>query len=231
MTRAQTCQRIEAIGIVPVVRLSNPRLVLPATEALIAGGVPVVEITMTVPDAVTHMREVAARFRDHVLIGAGTVTSAAQARAAVQAGARFIVSPGFDAEIVRQAHALDVPCIAGVLTPTEIMAALRAGADWLKIFPCSALGGAKYLRSLRGPFPQLPMIPTGGVNLATAAEYLAAGAIALGVGSELVDEAELGAGHFADLRNRAQAFIAAVRSARSPLTVSDTNNATPPEGV
>jgi 2-dehydro-3-deoxyphosphogluconate aldolase/(4S)-4-hydroxy-2-oxoglutarate aldolase len=223
MTRAEVCRRIEEIGVVPVIRLSSARLVLHAVEALAAGGVPVVEITLTIPGASSVLREVATRFGGAVLIGAGTVTSPDEARASVQAGAQFIVSPGFGREVVEAAHALDVPVVPGVLTPTEIMAATRAGADWLKIFPCSALGGAKYLRALRGPFPQLKLLPTGGVSLETAADYIAAGAAALGVGSELVVEAELEAGDFSSLRDRAQAYAAAVRAARSKTLSVDPN--------
>jgi 2-dehydro-3-deoxyphosphogluconate aldolase/(4S)-4-hydroxy-2-oxoglutarate aldolase len=144
----------------------------------------------------------------------------------VEAGASFVVSPGFDPEVVQAAHALDVPAIPGVLTPTEIMAAMRAGADWLKIFPCSAVGGAKYLRALRGPFPEPKLMPTGGVTLTSIPEYIAAGAAALGVGSELVDLKELELGELTSLRKRARMFGAALRAAR--LTGSSDSNALPP---
>jgi 2-dehydro-3-deoxyphosphogluconate aldolase/(4S)-4-hydroxy-2-oxoglutarate aldolase len=194
---------------------------LQAVEALVAGDLPVVEITLTIPDALAVMRAVTARFGDTVLVGAGTVTSAEQARAAVRAGARFIVSPGFDPEIVEAAHALDVPVMPGVLTPSEIMAASRAGADWLKIFPCSALGGPQYLRALRGPFPRLKLMPTGGVSLENASDYLAAGAVALGVGSELVDPQQLEVGRPASLTERARAFVTIVRALRSKAPATD----------
>ena len=221
MTRSEICQRIQDIGVVPVVRVSSARLALRAVEALVAGGIPVVEITMTIPNPLAAIGEVAARFADVALVGAGTITSADQAHAAIEAGAHFIVSPGFDPEIIAAAHARDVPAMPGVLTPSEIMAALRAGADWVKIFPCSALGGAKYLRALRGPFPQLRAMPTGGVTLATATEYIAAGAVALGVGSELVDDAELSAGEYEQLRERALALATTVRGARSKVGPAD----------
>lgn len=221
MTRTDICGRIEELGIVPVIRVGSAALAMHAVEALITGGISVVEITMTVPDAIEVIDAVAARFGGSALIGAGTITSADEARRAVHAGAQFIVSPGFDAEIVEAAHALDVPVMPGVLTPTEIMAATRAGADWLKIFPCSALGGPSYLRALRGPFPQLKMMPTGGVSLATAAEYIAAGAVALGVGSELVDPVLLEAGRYESLSERAQAFVTIVRTSRSKALASD----------
>jgi 2-dehydro-3-deoxyphosphogluconate aldolase/(4S)-4-hydroxy-2-oxoglutarate aldolase len=226
MTREEICSRIRAIGVVPVVRVSSARLALHAVEALIAGGISVVEITMTVPNPLAAIGEVAVRFAGSALVGAGTITSADQARAAIDAGAQFVVSPGFDAAIVDAAHAAGVPAIPGVLTPSEIMAATRAGADWLKIFPCSALGGAKYLRSLRGPFPELRAMPTGGVTLSNAAEYIEAGAVALGVGSELVDDAELAAGEYAGLRERALAFVTIVRRARSKTPAADITEST-----
>ncbi|HKP58497.1 MAG TPA: bifunctional 4-hydroxy-2-oxoglutarate aldolase/2-dehydro-3-deoxy-phosphogluconate aldolase [Polyangiales bacterium] len=231
MTRSEICGRIRDIGVVPVVRLSSARLALHAATALAAGGISVVEITLTVPDAIGVIRELSARFAGSVLVGAGTVTSGDEARAAIQAGAQFIVSPGFDPQIIQVAHAQDVPAMPGVLTPTEIMAAIRAGADWVKIFPCSALGGPKYLRALRGPFPKLQAMPTGGVNLSTAAEYIAAGAVALGVGGELVDDAELAAGEYARLRERALAFVTTVRGERSKTPAPDitTNPGREPE--
>jgi 2-dehydro-3-deoxyphosphogluconate aldolase/(4S)-4-hydroxy-2-oxoglutarate aldolase len=219
--RSEICRRIAEVGIVPVVRVDSAELARVAVEALIAAGIPVVEITLTVPDANAVIEEISRRFEDRVLVGAGTVTSAAQARDAALAGAQFIVSPGLDADIIHAGHALGRPVIAGVLTPTEIMAATRAGADWLKIFPCAALGGASYLRALRGPFPELPLLPTGGVSLQTAADYLNAGAVALGVGSELVNGAELHAKGPAPLRERALAFAEIVRAVRSKAPPTD----------
>jgi 2-dehydro-3-deoxyphosphogluconate aldolase/(4S)-4-hydroxy-2-oxoglutarate aldolase len=217
MSRAEVCRRLEASGIVPVVRVSRRELALRAVEALAAAGCEAVEITLTVPDALAIIRELSAR----ALVGAGTVTSSVQAQAALEAGARFIVSPGLDAGIVRAAQAGGAPAIAGALTPSEIMAAIRAGADWVKIFPCSALGGATYLRALRGPFPGVRLLPTGGVTLASAPDYIAAGAVALGVGSELIAEGELATGDLASTSDRARAFIASVRAARSKLANDD----------
>jgi 2-dehydro-3-deoxyphosphogluconate aldolase/(4S)-4-hydroxy-2-oxoglutarate aldolase len=214
MTRADTRARLESIGIVPVVRASSAQLAVQAVEALLAGDLPVAEITLTVPDALSAIGQAIARFGQRALIGAGTVRCADEAHAAIQAGAQFIVSPGFDAEIVRIAHAHGVPGLPGVLTPTEVMAAQRAGADWVKIFPCAALGGASYLLALRGPFPSLKMLPTGGVSLANAAELIAAGAAAIGVGSELVDPTELESGQSTRLSERARAFVKAVHDAR-----------------
>lgn len=221
MTRTDICHRIEELGIVPVIRVGNAALAMHAVEALVSAGISVVEITMTVPDAVTVIGAVAARFGSGVLIGAGTITSADEARRAVGAGAQFVVSPGFDADVVEVAHALDVPVMPGVLTPTEIMAATRAGADWVKVFPCSALGGPAYLRALRGPFPQLKMMPTGGVSLTTVSEYIEAGAAAVGIGSELVDPTLLASGRYESLSERALTFVTIVRAARSKALASD----------
>lgn len=221
MTEAAALQRIADVGVVPVVRVNSAELALQAVDALVSGGIPVLEITLTVPGALGVIEQIAARYGDRVLLGAGTVLRPEQARAAAQAGAQFIVSPGLDPELLQLAAALHVPIIPGVLTPSEIMSALRAGATWLKIFPCSALGGPKYLRALRGPFPQLNMMPTGGVRLDNAAEHMAAGAAALGLGSELVDPAELLAGQHDKLRERAQKLIAIVRAARSKARAPD----------
>jgi 2-dehydro-3-deoxyphosphogluconate aldolase/(4S)-4-hydroxy-2-oxoglutarate aldolase len=213
--RAEVCRILEQVGLVPVVRTASAELALQAVDALLLSGIAVAEITLTVPDAIGVIREVKERYGAKLIAGAGTVCNADEARAAVEAGASFVVSPGFDPEIVRAAHALDVPAIPGVLTPTEIMAAMRAGADWVKIFPCAAVGGAQYLRALRGPFPGLKLMPTGGITLTSVPEYIAAGATALGVGSELVDPKELEAGELNGLRKRARMFGAALRAARS----------------
>ena len=178
--------RILEVGIVPVVRASSAVQARMAAEALVAGGISVVEITMTVPGAIEVIRELASTVGREVLIGAGTVLDAHTAAKCVEAGAQFIVSPGFDAGTVAWAVEHKIPMAAGALTPTEILAAWNAGAEFVKVFPCSNVGGAKYIRALRGPFPQIPLIPTGGVNLETAADFLEAGATALGVGGELV---------------------------------------------
>lgn len=214
MTRAEVCRKIEEIGLVPVVRARSAELAIRAVEAVLAGGVPVFEITMTVPGAISVIETLSARFGERALIGAGTVLSAEDARACIEAGARFVVSPGFDPATVEAALAADVAAMPGALTPTEVIAAWKSGADMVKVFPCSVLGGAKYLKALRAPLPQVKLMPTGGVNLATVKEYIEAGAAALGVGGELVDERALDAGQDAVLGERASAFLAAVRAAR-----------------
>jgi len=215
MSRRELCRTIEDVGLVPVVRAPSASLAFRAVEAVLAGGVSIFEITMTVPDAIKVIQSLVAKFKDRALVGAGTVLSAEDARACIDAGAQFIVSPGLDVATVEAAHERDVPAIPGALTPTEVITAWKAGADMVKIFPCSSVGGAKYLRALRGPLPQVKMLPTGGVSLATVGEYISAGAAALGVGTELVDMAALEAGQDAALSTRARELSQALKAARS----------------
>jgi 2-dehydro-3-deoxyphosphogluconate aldolase/(4S)-4-hydroxy-2-oxoglutarate aldolase len=217
MTRVEVCRRLEEVGIVPVVRLPSAVLAARAVEAVLAGGISVVEITMTVPEAIGLIRSLRDRFGDRALVGAGTVLTAAQAQECIDAGAQFILSPGTDFATIELCRARDIVVIPGALTPTEVIAAWKAGADMVKIFPCSALGGAKYLRALKGPLPDVKILPTGGVSVATAPEYIAAGAAALGVGSELVDPAALQAGQDEIIRERAQQLRDAVSRARAEL--------------
>ncbi|WP_437986841.1 bifunctional 4-hydroxy-2-oxoglutarate aldolase/2-dehydro-3-deoxy-phosphogluconate aldolase [Sorangium sp. So ce117] len=217
MDREHVVRRIEEIGVVPVVRASSGALAVRAGRALCAGGIDVLEITMTVPDALAVMHEITSRMGSNVLVGAGTVLTADAARGCIEAGAQFIVSPGLNLEVIRAARELGKAVFPGALTPTEVIAAWSAGADAVKVFPCSAMGGAKYLRALRGPLPHVKMLPTGGVNLATAREFIEAGAVALGVGGELVDASALEAGCDEVLTERAREFLAVVRSARAGM--------------
>jgi 2-dehydro-3-deoxyphosphogluconate aldolase/(4S)-4-hydroxy-2-oxoglutarate aldolase len=212
--RRETCRRIEEIGLVPVIRARTPELALRAAAAVRAGGIPIFEITMTVPDAPSVIRALTVRFGADAVVGAGTVLGPTIVRLCAEAGAAFIVSPGLDAATVAAAHERGLPALPGALTPTEVMAAWRAGGDMVKIFPCSAVGGARYLRALRAPLPDVKLLPTGGVSAATAADYIAAGAAALGVGAELVDAAALEAGDDALITERARALVAAVTAAR-----------------
>src|SRR5579872_1388075 len=180
-------RRIGEIGIVPVVRASSVDEANRAVEAICAGGIPVVEITMTVPNAVSVIRELVQRRAGDVLIGAGTVTNAEQAESCLRAGAQFLVSPGLSVSVLNVAKVHERLAIPGALTPTELMNAHEHGARLVKIFPCGNVGGAKYLKSLRAPFPNALLIPTGGVNAGNAGDFIAAGAFALGVGADLVD--------------------------------------------
>jgi 2-dehydro-3-deoxyphosphogluconate aldolase/(4S)-4-hydroxy-2-oxoglutarate aldolase len=217
MTKQEAASRILEIGIVPVVRASSAKQALRAVEAVCAGGIPIVEITMTVPGAVEVIAQLAQSMGSEVLIGAGTVLDAGAAERCIEAGAEFIVSPGFDLETVKFANRRDKLMIAGALTPTEVITAWKAGSDFVKIFPCGTVGGAKYIKALKAPLPQIPMIPTGGVNLNTAADFMIAGAAALGIGGELVSASALQSGNTAPIVDAAQDFVAIVRTARALL--------------
>ncbi len=215
MNREEIVLRLEELGLVPVVRAPSAGLAIRAARALREGGIDVLEITMTVPNALEVMRELTRTLGDRAIIGAGTVLDEFSARACIEAGAEFVVSPGLDLETVRAAHALGKPVIPGALTPTEVICAWRAGADMVKVFPCSAMGGAKYIRSLRAPLPGIKLMPTGGVSLATIKEFVQAGAVALGVGSELVDKSALETGDEQVLIERARKYLAEIRAARA----------------
>jgi 2-dehydro-3-deoxyphosphogluconate aldolase/(4S)-4-hydroxy-2-oxoglutarate aldolase len=207
-------RRVGEIGIIPVVRASSVEDANRAVEAICAGGIPTVEITMTVPNAVTVIREVVQRYGGDVLIGAGTVTNAEQAESCVRAGAQFLVSPGLATSVLSVARVHDRLAIPGALTPTELMNAQELGARVIKIFPCGSMGGAKYIKSLKAPFPHAQLIPTGGVNAANAADFIAAGAYALGVGADLVDATALREGNLDKITTAAKDLVQAVASAR-----------------
>jgi 2-dehydro-3-deoxyphosphogluconate aldolase/(4S)-4-hydroxy-2-oxoglutarate aldolase len=213
--REQVIQRIVEIGVVPVIRASSPKLARAAADAVAEGGIPVFEITMTVPNAIQVIRELAKDNRAGFLVGAGTVLDADAALLCLDAGAQFLVSPGLDIGTIGVARKSDVPMLPGALTPTEIMAAAKAGADMIKVFPCSSVGGPAYIKALRGPFPKLAFIPTGGVNLDNAADFIRAGAAALGVGGELVDRSALEAGKTDIIVANARRFVAIVQEARA----------------
>jgi 2-dehydro-3-deoxyphosphogluconate aldolase / (4S)-4-hydroxy-2-oxoglutarate aldolase len=215
--RLEVLGRIEEIGIVPVIRSPSADVAFRAVEAIIAGGIPICEITMTVPDAPALIRDLVARLGDRALIGAGTVLDAAAANICLQAGAAFLVGPGLDLDVVAVARKHDVPVMPGALTPTEVINAWRAGADVVKIFPASAMGGAAYLKALRAPLPQIKLLPTGGINVSNLGEYVTAGAAAVGIGGELVDPAAIARGEAGVITDRARALrteITRVRAGR-----------------
>jgi 2-dehydro-3-deoxyphosphogluconate aldolase / (4S)-4-hydroxy-2-oxoglutarate aldolase len=216
MSREKVLERIQKSGVVPVLRASSEQSAIAAASAIEAGGVSVLEVTMTVPGAI-HVIEAVVKSSPQVLIGAGTVLDPETARACILAGAQFIVSPSLNVKTVELCRRYSVPMIPGVLTPTEIVTAWQAGADIVKVFPCGAVGGAKYLTALKGPLPQIEMIPTGGVSLSNAAEFLAAGAFALGVGADLVDSSALSKGRAEIITENARKYVAIVAEARSLL--------------
>jgi len=185
MTKAEVRARIEELAIVPAVRASTDEDALFAAEAVSRGGLPIVELTMTVPKA-TELIAHLVKKHPHMVVGAGTVLNLETARACLAAGANFITSPGLDLEIIEFAVQAEVIVIPGALTPSEIMSAIKACADFVKIFPCSQMGGVDYLHALKKPFPNVSFIAAGGVNQQTAGEYLAAGATAVGIGSDLI---------------------------------------------
>ena len=215
MTKDEIRRRVSEIGIVPVVRASNSKQALLAAEAVCAGGIPIVEVTMTVPGAIEVIAQLARTAGDNVLVGAGTVLDAETAQQCIAAGAQFVVSPGFDRETVEIVGREGKLMIAGALTPTEIAAAWKTGADFVKIFPCGSVGGPKYIRALRGPFPQIPFVPTGGVNLETAADFIRAGAAALGIGGELVQAEALRSSNAQRITENARKFREIVKNARA----------------
>ena len=203
------------LGLVPVLRASSAQEAITIADAIMAGGVNILEVTMTVPGAIRVIEQLANHHGGKLLIGAGTVLDPETARNCILAGAQFIVSPALDLRTIELCRRYSVPIMPGALTPTEIVSAWQAGADVVKVFPCSAVGGAKYLKALQGPLPQIPLIPTGGVSLATAEEFLAAGAFALGVGGDLVDTKAAREGRTSIITENAQKYIGIVKKFRS----------------
>ena len=200
--------RIRDVGIVPVIRATSADEAFAAVEAIREGGISVLEITMTVPNAVQIIKTLSQRIGDAALIGAGTVIDSDTARACVDAGARFIVSPALDVPTIETCRVLDVPIFPGALTPTEVLTAWKAGADAVKVFPANAVGGATYIKSLKAPLPQIELIPTGGVSLKNIGELIQAGALAAGVGADLVK------GDAVSITAKAREYVAAVQAAR-----------------
>jgi len=212
--RASTVRAIEQFGIVAVIRLKDPTRVRGVVDALAAGGVRALEVTMTVPRAVDLIRELAPTMPDGFLLGAGTVTDAATARAVIDAGAAFIVGQVFRPDVIAACHDRDVPAIPGCFSPTEILAAHEAGADLVKVFPATALGPA-FIRDVRAPLPQVKPVPTGGVTIENAGECIRAGAAAVGVGSALLDNKAIDSGRFEVITANAQRVVANVAAARA----------------
>jgi 2-dehydro-3-deoxyphosphogluconate aldolase / (4S)-4-hydroxy-2-oxoglutarate aldolase len=214
MNADETQRRIVEIGIVPVLRASSAEQALRAIEAVREGGVPIIEVTMTVPGAIGLISRLARDMSSDLLIGAGTVLDAGVARQCIEAGAEFVVSPGLDLATVEQVKQSGKVAISGALTPTEVIMAWKAGSHFVKIFPCGVVGGAKYIKALKGPLPQVRMIPTGGVSLDTVSDLIRAGAEALGVGGEIISQAALDSGETAAISDAAQRFLNAVQQAR-----------------
>jgi 2-dehydro-3-deoxyphosphogluconate aldolase/(4S)-4-hydroxy-2-oxoglutarate aldolase len=214
MDKAVVINKLREIGLVPVLRADSEEQALALATAVAAGGVNVMEVTMTVPGAIRVMARLA-KERPDILIGAGTVLDPETARICILEGATFVVSPALNIKTIEMCHRYGVPVLPGALTPTEVVTAWQAGADVVKVFPASAMGGAKYLKALKAPMPQVELIPTGGVSLTTALEFLEAGAFALGVGADLVNPKLIAEGHPDTITENAAKYLDIVRKFRA----------------
>jgi len=212
--KAAVIETIRAVGVIPVVRAQSADEAIAAIDAIREGGIPILEITMTVPGAVGVIEEVSRRYGNEAVVGAGTVLDGETARTCILAGARFVVSPSLNLETIEVCRRYGIAVMPGALTPTEVVQAWSAGADFVKVFPAGAVGGASYIKSLKAPLPQIELVPTGGVSLKTAADFIKAGASALGVGADLVDVQAIREGKQSVITERAQEFVRIVREAR-----------------
>jgi 2-dehydro-3-deoxyphosphogluconate aldolase/(4S)-4-hydroxy-2-oxoglutarate aldolase len=215
--KSAVIRQIKETGVIPVIRANSSDEAMRAIDAIRAGGVSTMEITMTVPGAVKVMEDVAKRYGAEVLVGAGTVLDAETARICILSGAQFVISPAFNPETVSLCKKYGIVVMPGALTPTEVVQAWTAGADFVKVFPAGALGGASYIKSLKAPLPQIELIPTGGVSLKTAADFIKAGAGALGIGADLVDLEALRNGQDDLITERARRYVEIVKEARQTL--------------
>jgi 2-dehydro-3-deoxyphosphogluconate aldolase/(4S)-4-hydroxy-2-oxoglutarate aldolase len=217
MTKQQVMKSILDIGIVPVVRTSSMESAIKAIEAIYNGGIRAAEITMTVPGAIKALEKVADAMGDKIVLGAGTVLDPETARICMLAGANFFVTPSLKVETIEMARRYSKVICPGALTPTEVLTAWDAGADIVKVFPCGNVGGPKYIKALKGPFPHIEMIPTGGVNLDTAGDFLKAGACAVAVGGELVDAKLIKENRYGLIEERARQYLAVIAKAREEI--------------
>lgn len=214
MEKREVFNRMISEGLIPVIRVSSSQEAIEVSEALREGGVSTLEITMTVQGAIDVIKELSQKYKDKMIIGAGTVLDPETGRAALLAGAQFIVSPILNIDLIHLAHRYSAVVIPGTMTPTEILTAWNAGADMVKVFPATQLGGPDYFKAIRGPFPQILLIPTGGVNLQNAGAFIKAGAVALGVGGELIDKKALHEKKLYVITENAKAFLKVIREAR-----------------
>lgn len=219
MKHVEILSRIKEVALVPIIRTPSADSALSAVEALRDGGINCVEITMTVENAIQAIEKTADRYGDQVLLGAGTVLDPETARICILAGAQFIVTPSLNPKTIELSRRYGKPIFPGGLTPTEVLAAWEAGADAVKVFPCNALGGPKYIKALKAPFPQIELFPTGGVNLDTVSEFLSAGSAAVGVGSELVDAKSIANGDYRTISDRARRFRETANNSRPAVHV------------
>jgi 2-dehydro-3-deoxyphosphogluconate aldolase/(4S)-4-hydroxy-2-oxoglutarate aldolase len=224
MKKTEVLKRIRDTGLIPVVRAESSGMAMRAVAALKGGGLDVLEVTMTVPGALEVIRALAEEYGAEALIGAGTVLDPETAQACIQSGAQFIVSPALNEATIAFCRDQDVAIFPGALTPTEVVRAWQAGADAVKVFPAGAVGGASYLKALKAPLPQVELIPTGGVSLKTAADFIKAGAMALGVGADLVDPQALREGNSTLITERTRQFLEIVQLTRAALFATESGS-------
>ena len=220
MERTAVVQSLKEIGLVPIVRATSTEEALKIVEAIRASGITTVEITMTVPGAIRVLETLSSQLEGKVLLGAGTVLDPETARLAILAGAEFLISPTLNPKVIEMTRRYGKVSIPAGLTPTEILAAWEAGADFVKVFPCGSMGGADYIKAVKAPLPQVEMIPTGGVTLDTAADFLRAGAAAIAVGGEIVDKKAVAAKKWDVITENARKFIDLVSRTRKEIAGS-----------
>ena len=216
MKRTEVCALIKQIGVVPAIRVSSAEDAHFAAESVTLGGVPIVEITMTVAGAIDLISHLV-RYHPKMLVGAGTIMDTEMARKCIDAGASFLTSPGLDQPLIEFAAKNEIAVLGGALTPTEVLTAWRAGSDFVKVFPCAQVGGDSYIKALKAPFPQIPLIAAGGVNQQTAANFILAGATAIGVGAELIPTEAIERRQAARIQEPAQRFVGFVKDARARM--------------
>jgi 2-dehydro-3-deoxyphosphogluconate aldolase/(4S)-4-hydroxy-2-oxoglutarate aldolase len=214
MEKRDVFNRMVSEGLIPIVRVSSAQEAMDVADAIKEGGVTFIEITMSVQGAIDVIKELTQKYRDEIIMGAGTVLDPETGRAALLAGAQFIVSPTLNLDLIQLAHRYSAVVIPGTMTPTEILTAWNAGADMVKVFPAAQLGGPEYIKAIRGPLPQILLVPTGGVNLQNASAFIKAGAVALGVGGELVDKKAVKEKKFNVITENTRAYLKTIKEAR-----------------
>jgi len=214
MEKREIFNRMVSEGLIPVIRVSSAQEAIDVADAIKEGGVSFIEITMSVPGAIDTIKDLTQKYKDEIIMGAGTVLDPETGRAALLAGAQFIVSPTLNLDLIQLAHRYSAIVIPGAATPTEILTAWNAGADMVKVFPAAQLGGPEYIKAVRAPLPQILLVPTGGVNLQNAGAFIKAGATALGVGGELVDKKAVKEKKFHIITENTRSFLRAVQEAR-----------------
>jgi 2-dehydro-3-deoxyphosphogluconate aldolase/(4S)-4-hydroxy-2-oxoglutarate aldolase len=221
MSRIDTFDQVKEVGIIPAIRTSDRDAAIQAVEAIRVGGIPIIEVSLALKNALDILEAIATTYSQSVLVGAGTVVDAEGVRQAALAGAQFIVTPGFSHEAVEKAKELGIAIFAGALTPTEVQLAYASGADAVKLYPCFATDGTRYLRALRGQFPGASFIASGGVDLHNCADYIRNGAVAIGVGGEIADFDSMSSGDFSVFTVRARRLRRAIRDARTILVMGE----------